>query len=122
MRHFRLDRIKTAEALDEGFAPRPEVDPAADVEGWPRTGELPASERARVWISPERARWAREERSVDQELADGSIIVELAFAGTDWLVREVLKEAGDAAVLEPASAREAVLEAARALGAVTATR
>ena len=31
-----------------------------------------------------------------------------AFKGTDWLVREVLAEAGDAAVLEPAEAREAV--------------
>ena len=43
--------------------PRPEVDPAADVEGWPRTGEVEASRIARVWISPERARWAREERT-----------------------------------------------------------
>ena len=40
------------------------------------------------------------------------MVVEFAFAGTDWLVREVLKEAGDAAVLEPADAREAVREAA----------
>ena len=43
-----------------------------------------------------------------EELADGSVVVELPFAGSDWLVREVLKEAGDAAVLEPAEAREAV--------------
>ena len=35
--------------------------------------------------------------------------MELSFAGIDWLVREVLKEAGDAVVLEPADAREAVL-------------
>ena len=39
------------------------------------------------------------------------MIVELGFAGVDWLVREVLKEAGDAAVLEPEDARDAVLEA-----------
>ena len=103
MRHFRLDRIKRAEVLDERFGPRPEVDPAADVEGWPRTGEVEASRTARVWISPERARWAREERTVVAELADGAVVVELSFAGEDWLVREVLKEAGDAAVLEPAS-------------------
>ena len=36
------------------------------------------------------------------------MIVELSFAGVDWLVREILKEAGDAAVLEPQDAREAV--------------
>ena len=77
VRHFRLDRIKSAEVLDTSFAPRPEVDPAADVEGWPRTGEVEASRTARVWISPERARWAREERTVVEELADGALVVEL---------------------------------------------
>jgi len=111
VRHFRLDRVKEIEVLEETFEPRPEVDPAADVEGWPRTGEVPASRVARVWVSPERARWAREERHVHRELTDGSVIVELSFAGADWLVREVLKEAGDAAVLEPAEARDAVRDA-----------
>jgi proteasome accessory factor C len=122
VRHFRLDRVKSAEALDERFEPRPEVDPAADVDGWPRTGEVPASRRARVWISPGRARWAREERAVAETLSDGAVIVELAFAGTDWLVREVLKEAGDAVVLEPADAREAVLDAAKRLRQPAAAR
>jgi predicted DNA-binding transcriptional regulator YafY len=112
VRHFRLDRIKSASVTPERFDPRPDVDPAADVDGWPRTGEVPASRRARVWISSDRARWAREERTVVEELADGAVIVELGFAGVDWLVREVLKEAGDAAVIEPADAREAVLAAA----------
>ena len=122
VRHFRLDRVKSAEALSECYKPRPEVDPAADVDGWPRTGEVPASQRARVWISPERARWAREERAVADNLADGSVVVELAFAGTDWLVREVLKEAGDAVVLEPADARAAVEAAAQRLRLPAAAR
>jgi proteasome accessory factor C len=115
VRHFRLDRVKSATVTDETFEPRPDVDPAADVDGWPRTGEVPASSRARVWISPERARWAREERSVVAELADGSLIVELGFAGVDWLVRETLKEAGDAVVLSPAEAREVVRQTAQAM-------
>ena len=114
-RSFRLDRIKGATAQEERFEPRPEVNTAALIEGWPRTGEVPASARARVWISPERARWTREERTVVAELSDGSIVVEIPFAGTDWLVREVLKEAGDAAVLEPPDAREAVRAAAASL-------
>jgi proteasome accessory factor BC len=117
VRHFRLDRVKSARVTKKRFEPRPEVDPAADVEGWPRTGEVEASRRARVWISPERARWAREERTVVEELADGAVVVELGFAGVDWLVREVLKEAGDAAVLEPADARSAVLAMAEKLAA-----
>ncbi|MGZ4276063.1 MAG: WYL domain-containing protein, partial [Solirubrobacteraceae bacterium] len=119
VRHFRLDRIRAAAVLDERFEPRPEVDPAADVEGWPKTGEVEASRLARVWISPERARWAREERTVVAELADGSVVVQVAYAGEDWLVREVLKEAGDAVVIEPPSAREAVRRAVAALRVAT---
>ncbi len=108
MRHFRLDRIKHVNVTKEKFEPRPEVDPAAEVDGWLRTGEVQASRTARVWVSPERARWAREARRVVEERPDGSVIVELSFAGVDWLAREILKEAGDAAVLEPQDAREAV--------------
>ena len=97
---------------DESFEPRPDVDPAADVDGWPRTGEVPASRRARVGSRPSgRAGLARSGR-ITAELEDGAVIVELGFAGTDFLVREVLKEAGDAVVLEPADARAAVREAA----------
>jgi proteasome accessory factor BC len=121
VRHFRLDRIRNAELTEERFTRRPEVDPAADVDGWPRTGEVTASRIARVWVSPERARWAREERRVHRELADGSVIVELPFKGVDWLVREVLAEGGDAAVLEPGDARAAVLGAVQRLRAAAAT-
>jgi proteasome accessory factor C len=46
-----------------------------------------------------------------QELEDGALVVQLSYAGEEWLVREVLKEAGDAAVLEPPAAREAVRRA-----------
>jgi predicted DNA-binding transcriptional regulator YafY len=111
VRHFRLDRIKHVNVTDERFEPRPEVDPAGEVDGWLRTGEVPASRSARVWVSPERARWAREARRVVEEWSDGAVVVELSFAGVDWLVREILKEAGDAAVLEPQDAREAVCAA-----------
>ncbi|MGI8593329.1 MAG: WYL domain-containing protein, partial [Solirubrobacteraceae bacterium] len=62
--------------------------------------------------------WAAEERGAAEVLDDGAVVVELSFAGTDWLVREVLKEAGDAVVLEPADAREAIHAAADRLRAV----
>jgi proteasome accessory factor BC len=120
MRHFRLDRIKQARVTDRTFTPRAEVDPAAEVDGWLRTGEVQASRTARVWVSPERARWAREARRVVEERSDGAVVVELSFAGVDWLVREILREAGDAAVLEPADARKAAREATSRLGEVQA--
>ncbi len=112
VRHFRLDRIKSAALSDDRFEPRTDLDFGAGVEGWLRTGEVPASNRAKVWISPERARWVREERTVVSEGSDGSVVVDFGYAGLDWLVRNVLKEAGDAVVLEPAEAREAVRAAA----------
>ncbi|HUR85595.1 MAG TPA: WYL domain-containing protein [Solirubrobacteraceae bacterium] len=117
VRHFRLDRIRHADVTDDTFEPRAEVDPAAEVDGWLRTGEVEASRTARVWVASERARWAREEHRVAEDLADGSAIVELRFKGTDFLVRDILAEAGDAAVLEPAEAREAVLVAVARLRA-----
>jgi proteasome accessory factor BC len=113
VRHFRLDRIKSATVTDEQFEPNLEIDLSEGLDGgWLRTGEVQASRRARLWISPERARWAREERTVISQAQDGSVVVELGYAGIEWLVREVLKEAGDAVVLEPAEAREAVRTAA----------
>jgi predicted DNA-binding transcriptional regulator YafY len=115
LRHFRLDRIKSVKTLDETFERREDLDPVADIAGWPRTGKVGGSRVAHVWISPEQARWASEERTVLAELPDGAVIVEWAYKGTAFLVREVLKEAGDAAVLEPADARGAVLAAAEGL-------
>jgi proteasome accessory factor BC len=108
IRHFKLDRIKEAAASEEEFEPRPEVEELAGVEGWMTDGEVPTAQVARVWVSPERARWLREERTVVEELADGAVVVELPYAGTSWLVREVLRGAGDLVVLEPDDAREAI--------------
>src|SRR4051812_43801697 len=116
-RSFRLDRIRSATVLDESFEPRPGIEP--DIHGWPRTGEVADSRLARVWMAPDRARWAREDKRVVSELADGAVIVELPYAGHRYLARELLKEAGDAVVLEPEDARQAVLETAEVLaGAV----
>ncbi len=108
VRHFKLDRIKEATLSKETFEPRPEVEELAGVEGWMTHGEVPTAHVARVWVSPDRARWLREERTVVEELADGAVVVELPYAGTSWLVREILRGAGDLVVLEPEDAREAI--------------
>ncbi|HEV7400599.1 MAG TPA: WYL domain-containing protein [Solirubrobacterales bacterium] len=108
VRHFKLDRVKEATLSKQTFEPRPEVERLAGVEGWMTHGEVPTAHVARVWVSPERARWLREERTVVEELADGAVVIELPYAGTSWLVREILRGAGDLVVLEPEDARAAI--------------
>ncbi len=103
VRHFRLDRIKEATITDERFEPRPEIELLAEAD---RGDE---GRVARVWVSPGQARWLREERPVLEELADGAVVVEVPFRGMQWLVREVLRRAGEVAILEPEDARDAVL-------------
>ena len=111
VRHFRLDRIKKANPTGRTFQPRPEVEDMPGLETWLTEGEVEDAKVARVWVSPERARWIREERTVIEELADGAVTVELPYAGSAWLIREMLKGAGDLVVLEPDDAREAMLSA-----------
>jgi predicted DNA-binding transcriptional regulator YafY len=115
LRSFRLDRIKRIDVLDATYEPRAELDTIADVEGWQRTGEIEGSRVAHVWIAPEHARWVAEKRTVLAELDDGAVIVEWLFKGERYLAKEILKEAGDAAVLEPPDVREHVLAAAERL-------
>ena len=123
VRHFRLDRIKEAEVSKEGFEPRPEVEEIAAIEGGWLSGEhVPAADVARVWVSPERARWAREEHPVIEELADGAVVIEVPYGSTDWLLREILKGAGELVVLEPDTAREAIAHELRVDAGATAIK
>jgi proteasome accessory factor BC len=110
-RHFRLDRMKEARGTDRSFEPRDGVEERLAEQEWLVHGEVGTAGVARVWVSPDRARWLREERTVTDELSDGAVVVELPYGSTDWLVREVLKGVGDLVVLEPDDARDAVLKA-----------
>ena len=107
MRHFRLDRIRRAEG-------RRAVRATPGGRSGRRSGRLDAHRRGqasarRASGSPRSERAGRARAAVGARCADGAVVVELGFAGVEWLVREVLKEAGDAVVLEPEDAREAVL-------------
>ena len=110
-RHFRLDRMKEARLTRRSFEPRQGTDERLAEQEWLVHGEVGSAGVARVWVSPERARWLREERTVVEELADEAVVVELPYGSADWLVREILKGVGDLVVLEPADARKAVLDA-----------
>ena len=110
-RHFRLDRMKEAVMTEQEFEPRIGVEEQLAEQEWLVHGEVTSAGIARVWVSPDRARWLREERTVVEELDDGAVVVELPYGSSDWLVREVLKGVGDLVVLEPTEAREAVSKA-----------
>ena len=110
-RHFRLDRMKEAVITEREFEPRDGVEERLAEQEWLVHGEVTTAGVARVWVSPDRARWLREERTVVEELDDGAVVVELPYGSSDWLVREVLKGVGDLVVLEPTEAREAVSKA-----------
>jgi proteasome accessory factor C len=110
-RHFRLDRMKEANMTDEEFEPREGIDERLAEQEWLAHGEVASAGVARIWVAPERARWLREERTVVEELSDGAVVVEVPYGSTEWLVREILKGAGDLVALEPDDAREAVLAA-----------
>ncbi len=110
-RHFRLDRMKEAVITEREFEPREGIDEALAEQEWLVHGEVTTAGVARVWVSPGRARWLREQRTVVEELSDGAVVVEVPYGSDDWLVREVLKGVGDLVVLEPEEAREAVAKA-----------
>jgi proteasome accessory factor BC len=110
-RHFRLDRIREARAARARFEPRDGVEERLAEQEWLVRGEVGTAGVARVWVSPQRARWLREERTVVEELDDGAAVVEVPYGSQEWLVREILKGAGDLVALEPEEAREAVLAA-----------
>jgi proteasome accessory factor BC len=114
-RSFRLDRMRSARLMDEGFEPREEFEPL-DL-------EHRDARRATIWYSPEVARW-RVERGDARPLEDGSALSETAVGSADWLVGEIFSYRGEAVVIDPEDLRARIAkrggELARELGAVRA--
>ena len=102
-RSYRLDRMRKAKMLRRSFKPREGFDPA----------EMHGATSARIWYSPEVARWEVEKGAVP--LVDGAAIGIRNVGSVDWLVGEVLSFRGDAVLLEPAELRARVAQRARQL-------
>jgi proteasome accessory factor C len=108
VRTFRIDRVRVAELTGEHFVPIPFALPgtALPTEGLPR---------ARVRFDPDVEVPEREWpglRVVSEE--PSGTIVEVPYAGTAWIARQVASFLGAAEVLEPAELRRAVVELATA--------
>ncbi|HLM35025.1 MAG TPA: WYL domain-containing protein [Gaiellaceae bacterium] len=102
-RSYRLDRMRKAKMLRRSFKPREGFDPA----------EMHGATSARIWYSPEVARWEVEKGAVP--LVDGAAIGIRNVGSVEWLVGEVLSFRGEATLLEPHDLRARVAERARAL-------
>src|SRR5947207_6212947 len=102
-RSYRLDRMRNATVLRKGFAPRDGFDPS----------ELHDATTARIWYSPNVARWEVEKGA--RPLVDGAAVADKSVGSAEWLVGEVLSYRGDAIVLEPAGLRARVARRAREL-------
>lgn len=107
LRTFRFDRISAADVSDERFEPR---------------GTAPAGLRflddalptASVRLAPGADYSAREwpgSRVIETD-SDGSRLVEVPYAGTGWIARQVVARLGDAEVISPAEVRTAVADLA----------
>jgi proteasome accessory factor C len=103
-RTYRLDRMRSARLTEESFEPREAFDPSYLTE--PRL--------ARLWHSPVIARWKVEQRG-GRLLTDKAALSELPFKTDEWLLSEVLADAGETVVLEPADMRARIAARARAL-------
>ena len=102
-RTYRVDRMRSARLTDEAFEPREGFDP----------NYLRDPGIARVWYSPEVARWKRERGA--RPLADGAALADLGFKTEDWIVGEILHDRGEAVVLEPETLRATVAKRAAEL-------
>jgi predicted DNA-binding transcriptional regulator YafY len=103
-RSFRLDRMRSARLSGERFEPRL---------GFELRG-LRDAMIARIWYSPEIARW-RLEKGDARPLDDGSALAETAVGSPEWLVCETFFHRGEAVVLQPEELRSRIARRAREL-------
>jgi proteasome accessory factor BC len=102
-RSFRLDRMRSARLQRGHFEPREGFDPH----------EFRDARPARIWYSPEIARWELEKGA--RKLADSSAVAERPVGSPEWLVGEILSYRGEAVVLEPPELRREIAERAKAV-------
>ncbi len=109
-RTYRLDRMRSAKLTKGRFEHREGFDP----------NYLTEPRLARVWHSPVVARWKVERGA--RLLTDKAAVGELPFKTEEWLLSEVLADAGETVVLEPADMRAAVAGRAKGLGSELSLR
>lgn len=112
IRHFRLDRIVSAEVLDEEFRVPAGFRPAAHL---PDGRAFTAADAPEVVVryAPAAAAYVREKWPGAEPDGAGGCIVRHRAADTGWVIRHVLQYGPDAEVLSPPAMRSRVARAAR---------
>ncbi len=113
-RTFRLDRIRAAKTSRGKFTRRDDMTVGAYLP-W---GDRPATwgthaQSASVWCDTSIARWLEEQHRSLERHSDGSVLVEIPYASTEWLVKELVKHQGDAVLFEPVPLRAIVADTAQ---------
>ena len=103
VRTFRIDRMRNAQMTKETFERREGFEPT----------RLRDARHARIWYSPEIARWQVERDPNAHLLSDGSALGEAPVGSSEWLVGEIFSFRGKAVVLEPRDLRRRIAERAR---------
>ena len=102
-RTYRLDRMRSARLTKASFELREGFDP----------NYLTEPRLAHLWHSPVLARWKVERGA--RPLTDKAALSTVPFKTDEWLLSEVLADAGETIVLEPADMRTAVAARAKEL-------
>jgi hypothetical protein len=97
--------MRSATLTADSFEPRDGFDPRY----------LHEQRIARLWHSPVVARWKLERGG--RALTDKSALSDVLFKTDEWLLSEVLADAGETVVLEPADMRASVAARAKELQA-----
>ena len=103
-RTYRLDRMRSARLTEESFEPREGVRPELSH----RAAPGPA-------LALARDRPLEGGAAAGRLLTDKAALSELPFKTDEWLLSEVLADAGETVVLEPADMRARIAARARAL-------
>jgi proteasome accessory factor BC len=104
-RTFRIDRMRNAKQTRESFELREGFEPT----------RLRDVRSARIWYSPEIARWQVERGDAIHELEDGAALGEAPVGSAEWLTGEIFSFRGEAVVLEPRDLRQGIAQRAREL-------
>lgn len=113
-RTFRIDLIRSAELTAEHFVPRASVDLGARRAR--ALSVMPQHPRwAQVRFPAARARSLKEQGLEVRPLQDGGVEARIPYLDERWLVREILRYAGEAVIVSPEEVRQLVADETRAI-------